>query len=164
VSSAVAAPALSIELARRLFAWDAWANAETLASLRAAEPAPESAIRTLAHVAGASWLWISRLEDEPSPLAVWPNLGVARIAEELDAAARAWAAYLARLTPASHARSISNTNSKGEPWTSRVEDVLLHVPYHGEHHRGQIATALRDAGAEPAYTDFIHAARSGRLG
>jgi uncharacterized damage-inducible protein DinB len=55
-------------------------------------------------------------------------------------------------------------NSKGEPWRSAVGDVLDHVLLHGAYHRGQIASDLRAAGCEPAYTDFIHAVRSGRLG
>jgi uncharacterized damage-inducible protein DinB len=147
----------------RLFRYDAWASRETLASLRAAAHPPEQAVRVMAHVVGASWLWHSRLTDDPSPLAVWPALGLAAAGEELESVTTAWNAYLARLKPAGRARTISYTNSKGEPWTSRVEDVLLHVVFHGTHHRGQIASLLRSAGAEPAYVDFIHAVRSGRV-
>ena len=54
-------------------------------------------------------------------------------------------------------------NSKGQSWTSRVEDVLTHVLLHGAYHRGQIASALREAGLTPPYTDYIHATRSGRI-
>lgn len=32
---------------------------------------------------------------------------------------------------------------------------------HSTYHRGQIAAAMRKAGATPAYTDFIHAVRQG---
>jgi uncharacterized damage-inducible protein DinB len=32
---------------------------------------------------------------------------------------------------------------------------------HSTYHRGQIAAAMRQAGATPAYTDFIHAVRQG---
>ncbi len=54
-------------------------------------------------------------------------------------------------------------NSAGEGWSSRVEDVLMQVILHGAYHRGQIAADLRAVGAEPAYTDFIEAARRGLL-
>ena len=53
------------------------------------------------------------------------------------------------------------TNSKGEPWTSRVEDILLHVVMHSAYHRGQIASDVRASGHTPAYTDFIHCVRQG---
>jgi uncharacterized damage-inducible protein DinB len=38
--------------------------------------------------------------------------------------------------------------------------VLLHVIMHSAYHRGQIAMAMRAAGQQPAYTDFIHAVRN----
>jgi uncharacterized damage-inducible protein DinB len=58
---------------------------------------------------------------------------------------------------------VSYVNSKGEPWTNRAEDILLHVVFHSAYHRGQIASDMRPAGLQPAYTDFIHAIRSGKL-
>jgi uncharacterized damage-inducible protein DinB len=145
----------------RLFRWDAWANRETLASLRAVEPPTDRGTRLLAHVVGAEWLWLSRLRDEPSPLAVWPSIGLAACAEELDELAREWSALFSRLSPPSLERIVAYTNSKGEPWTSRVEDILLQVPFHSERHRGQIAAEVRACGGEPAYTDYIEAARRG---
>ena len=58
-------------------------------------------------------------------------------------------------------RTPQTVNSKGEPWTSSVEDILTHVVLHAAHHRGQVASGLRAAGHEPAYTDYIHAVRRG---
>jgi uncharacterized damage-inducible protein DinB len=58
-------------------------------------------------------------------------------------------------------RRVAYTNSKGEEWTSGVEDILTHVTIHSAYHRGQIASDLRAAGHTPAYTDFIHAVRQG---
>jgi uncharacterized damage-inducible protein DinB len=54
---------------------------------------------------------------------------------------------------------VGYTNSKGEPWTNTVEEILTHVVIHSTYHRGQIASDLRNAGLEPAYTDYIHALR-----
>ena len=34
---------------------------------------------------------------------------------------------------------------------------------HGAYHRAQVAAVIRESGGEPAYTDFIHAARQGLL-
>ena len=56
--------------------------------------------------------------------------------------------------------SVAYVNSKGEHFTSSVSDIITHVLAHGSYHRGQIASSLRDAGHEPAYTDFIHAVRA----
>ena len=58
---------------------------------------------------------------------------------------------------------VAYRNSKGEFWTSTVADILSHVVLHASYHRGQIAAAIREAGGTPAYTDFIHAVRSGLI-
>jgi uncharacterized damage-inducible protein DinB len=60
-------------------------------------------------------------------------------------------------------RPVRYTNSKGEPWTSTVEDILTHLVIHSAYHRGQIASDLRNAGQKPAYTDYIHAVRQGLI-
>ena len=70
---------------------------------------------------------------------------------------------MVRLTPADLVRTIAYVNSKGQRWDSPIEDVLVHVLMHGAYHRGQIASALREAGVTPPYTDYIHAARTGLL-
>ena len=51
------------------------------------------------------------------------------------------------------------TNSRGEAWTSTVEEILTHVVIHSAYHRGQIASDVRASGGVPAYTDYIHAVR-----
>lgn len=157
----------SLDRLRRLFAWDAWANRETLTSLEAAgevppSPPPET-VRLLAHVIGTGWLWRARLRREPSPLPVWPELGLAEIDRQIDLLHGAWSATLDEYAsePRRLAEPVSYVNSLGEAWTGSAGDILEHAVLHGTHHRGQIAAALRRAGCEPAYTDFIHAVRRG---
>src|SRR5262249_38692395 len=148
---------------RRLFAYDAWANRQALASLAAAgEAAPPRARAWLAHVAAAERLWLHRLLRDSTPVVVWPDLTLAECGEAIEACARLYDEYLGSLAPEDLAATIDYVNSQGEPWTSRVEDVLQHVALHSVYHRGQIAAAVRQAGATPAITDFIHAARQGR--
>lgn len=146
---------------RRLFAWDDWANREALAALIAAGSPPAAAVRRMAHVVGTEWLWLARLERREKPMAVWPELTLPGCTRELDALAAAWKALLEATTPADLGRQVSYVNSLGESWTGTAGDILLHVPFHSAYHRGQIASDLRAAGFEPAYTDFIHAVRQG---
>lgn len=151
-----------LALLSRLFVHDAWANREAVAAVRAAG-APAAALRLLNHVAGAERLWWARLAGTPSPLAVWPELDMAACASELATLAREWESVLAGLDQAGLRRPVAYVNSLGESWRSTVGDILAHVPLHSSYHRGQVATALRAAGTPPPYTDFIHAARTGRI-
>jgi len=147
---------------QRLFRYDDWANRETLASLRKGV-ATTKALRWLAHVIGAEKLWIERLNRSKPGAAVWPELPLERCGKELDEVGKLWDDFLGDLDPEGFERAIEYVNSKGERWSSTVGDVLNHVLLHSAYHRGQIAAEIRSAGGEPAYTDFIHAARQGIL-
>ena len=146
----------------RLLRYDAWANGETVRALGAGA-APAKALRWMAHIVGAGELWLARLREEPASMAVWPDLdldgcaaGVARLAER-------WPRYLATVGLEDLSEGVGYRNSLGEYWTSTVADILTHVALHGSYHRAQIAAAVRESGGEPAYTDFIHAARQGLI-
>jgi uncharacterized damage-inducible protein DinB len=153
-----------LHLLRRFFLHDAWANRETLAALeRAGAALPPQALRWFAHLLAAERLWLWRLRGDRSPVAVWPESTLEQCGTESEEMARLYPAYLETLTPEALEAPVSYVNSKGEAWASRVEDILLHVTQHSTYHRGQIASALREAGATPPYTDFIHAARQGLL-
>jgi uncharacterized damage-inducible protein DinB len=146
---------------QRLLQYDAWANREILESLKAAAPPPRS-LTWMAHIVGAEFLWLARLQREPPTMAVWPELGVEECGEHVAELSRRWPKYLHGHQDSLDER-VSYTNSKGEAWTSTAEDILVHVTIHSAYHRGQIASDLRAAGIDPAYTDYIHATRQGYL-
>ena len=148
---------------RRLLVYDGWANREALEALKRAEVPPPRAQRALAHIIGAERLWLGRLRQEAGAGAVWPELTIEECEAQLADLAQLWRSYAEELTPARLEQSIDYTNSKGEPWTSTVQDVLMHVVMHSAYHRGQVASELRGAGFTPAYTDFIHSVRQGLL-
>ena len=143
----------------RLLRYDVWANDETLRALNQGEP-PSRSLRWMAHIIGAEFLWLARLRGTASRLPVWPDLSLEECRAALKELSPALLEFdLNRLGPL--ARRVSYVNSKGEPWSSTVEDILTHLVIHSAYHRGQIASDSRNAGQEPAYTDYIHAARQG---
>jgi uncharacterized damage-inducible protein DinB len=146
---------------QRLFAYDDWANRETLAAIAAAGTPPPRSLKLLAHIAGAERLWLGRLRRESRPAAVWPDVDLAGCRETLHDLAHLWREYLGALNPAGLNATVAYVNSKGEPWTSSVEDILTHTVLHSSYHRGQIAADMRGSGHAPAYTDYIHAVRRG---
>ena len=119
----------------------------------AGTPVPR-ALALLAHVIGAEAVWLARLEQRPVEVAVWPTLTV----DECEALARRTHEGLRTLAaqdaPAAE-RVVHYRNSAGAEFDSRISDVLLHAALHGAYHRGQVELLLRDAGAEPAPTDYI---------
>lgn len=146
---------------RRQLEYDTWANREVLRSLRALADPPESCLRLLAHVIAAERLWLARIQAATPPMPVWPDLPFDACETQLAELHRAFTDYFDRELPAALDHEIRYKNSKGEPWASRVDDILTHVFFHSAYHRGQIATHMRQAGFAPAYTDFIHGIRQG---
>ena len=142
---------------------DAWANRECISALCSASPPPPSAIRFIAHTLSAQKLWLERLRKQPQSTPVWPASSIQDCIALADELQSSWASYLAHLPPDGLEQEIEYRNSKGELWSSRVQDVITHVVLHSAYHRGQVALEMRAAGLQPAYTDFIHAVRNGFL-
>jgi uncharacterized damage-inducible protein DinB len=146
---------------RRLLHYDQWANAETLRNLRGSAEAPPSAVRWMAHIVGAEYVWLARLREEAPRVPVWPDFDLDACAARLAELESAWTQWLESLDAQSLGEGVGYRNTKGEFWTSTMDDILTHVMLHSAYHRGQIASAVRAGGETPAYTDFIHAVRQG---
>jgi uncharacterized damage-inducible protein DinB len=117
----------------------------------------------MGHIIGAEFLWLARLEGQTSPMLVWPDLSLKDCGKKLGEVSAKLLDRLAGASPERLTEEVSYTNSKGEAWSSTVEEILTHVAIHSAYHRGQIAADLRSAGQTPAYTDYIHAVRQGRI-
>ena len=150
-----------IDYFRRQFAYNEWANREVLAALRASREPSTRSVQLVAHVLSAERLWLERLTQQSPSLPVWPQLTLEHCEEQASALVRLWRDYLDEKLEI--ARPVSYKNSKGEPWTSTVQDILTHVLMHSAYHRGQIASQMRANGQTPAYTDFIHCVRQGMI-
>ena len=144
-----------------MFNYDHWANRECLDALRAADPPPAKVLRLLAHTLSAQKLWLERMQGVHQSVAVWPASTLADCSALADEMESSWKQYLTSLSPADFDNKVDYRNSKGELWSSGVEDILTHVLIHSAHHRGQVALEMRAAGFQPAYIDFIYGVRQG---
>ncbi|MGA3102909.1 MAG: DinB family protein [Terriglobales bacterium] len=149
----------------RMFTYDSWANRECIAAMQTAAALPPDALGRMAHILSAEKLWLERILQQSPAMPVWPALSLEDCLKLEEEVSSAYGNYLARLAnqfaPGSLDDKVEYRNTKGEIWTSRVEDILTHVLLHSTYHRGQIALQLRAAGSQPAYTDFIHGVRRG---
>ena len=133
-----------------------WADERTLAALRAAAPAPPAdALALYAHILGAEHVWLTRLEGRLARVAVWPEFSL----DECEAVAKrnhaGFDTLLGGLDDEAVTRTINYTNSAGQSFDSRIDDILLHTALHGMYHRGQVALLLRRQGFVPEPTDYI---------
>lgn len=132
----------------------AWADERVLASLR--QPNVSSrALSLYAHILGAEHVWLARLEQRQPAIPVWPELTLDECQRIARDNALGFRAYADRLTSSDLRRTVHYRNSAGQEFDSGIEEILVHVAMHGSYHRGQVTLLVREAGAEPAPSDYI---------
>lgn len=152
--------------ARRLFAFNSWANRrvlETACSVR-----PEDLHRdlrtsfgsihgTLLHLVAGEWRWLQFWLDRPYEREYPPE-------EFFDAAAieRFWAAIATEQH--AFAEALTEERMRATKLVRGTErtlaDTLQHLLNHSSYHRGQIASLLRQTGYAPPAIDFLVFAES----
>ncbi len=140
---------------RRQFDHARWADGLILTALRQQPAAPAVAVREFGHVLGTDETWLARIERRSARTAVWPSLdlpALERLAAEVHGA---FDAYFVRLEEPALETLVSYTNTAGKSFENKLKDLLLHVPLHGQYHRGKVNLLLRQAGLEPAPCDYI---------
>jgi uncharacterized damage-inducible protein DinB len=145
-----------LETIRRLYDYDGWAVACVLDLLKAAPDGNPKALGYLAHLLLAEKIWLLRLRGQDTVgINKSPDLSLAECEQLADDMRREYADYLGSLKEEDLNVVLTYRNLSGKEFSTPVRDILTHVAMHGTYHRGQIATAVRAAGATPVDTDFI---------
>jgi uncharacterized damage-inducible protein DinB len=149
-----------------LYAFNSWANARVLESLRALPaadyekeqgggwPSPRAAF---VHLAGATDAWAERFSGRDAlRLATVDELpGLEDAARVLSAAEEKHRRLLPTYSPERLAGPFTWKNLKGEVKTAPFWAVVRHVVNHQTYHRGQIASMIRRLGHTPRSTDMV---------
>jgi len=157
---------MSPEIARLLFAYDAWANHRTLGACAALTPEQftrdlgssfHSVRDTLAHILGAQWVWLERFHGRvPAALPPPDNFpDMAALSARSSEVQRDLGEYVNQLSSADLAGSFDYRDLKGNPHRGLRWQALQHLANHATYHRGQVTTLLRQLGAKPVSTDLI---------
>ena len=138
----------------RLYDHMKWADEQILSPLDALDPRLGEAIGLFGHLAAAESIWLSRIRSrDVGTLTPWTRFTLQEAAELAAANAVGYLALLGSLPDL--AKKIAYRTTKGDPMTTPLGDILLHVALHGSYHRGQIASRLRGLDLPVPPTDFI---------
>ena len=156
---------------RHLFAYTEWANglvldaADKLPSeqlLQDTKVSHGSILGTLAHMAGAEWIWLERwLGNTVTGPNAWEQWTV-KYCDSMPTLRSRWQpliekrhAYLERLTDAELPRDLTFTRLTGETYALPLVQQLQHVVNHATLHRGQVVSMIRQLGITPPATDLL---------
>lgn len=112
---------------------------------------------TLVHVFAADRVWLGRVEGTaPQPfIDAAKDMKFEVLDHDWPALHDRWIAWAMSLTDAMAAGSISYRDLKGNPHSTPVWQIVLHVVNHATHHRGQAAGFIRSTGHTPPVLDLI---------
>jgi uncharacterized damage-inducible protein DinB len=109
----------------------------------------KSLLGTLEHIFLADRIWFARTVD-PSVLQLGENLPVA-----WPVVQKRWEDWAAGVTPKEIVRIVDYKDFKGNPHSTPVWQIALHVVNHATLHRGQAMSLLRQLGVAPPPTDLM---------
>jgi uncharacterized damage-inducible protein DinB len=124
---------------------------------------------TLVHVFTADRAWLGRLEGQAPLRANATDFGTLNsLLEVWEPVLTRWPSVVEALGDAGRldtgrldtgrldtGRLIEYKSFAGEPFTNSLGQIVRHVVNHGTYHRGQVATMLRQLGAQAVSSDLI---------
>ena len=127
-----------------------------LASLSSVDGTAERPLQLFAHVVGAQKIWLARVNQEDwTSTPPWPSSSREECQAAVEELRAQRTAFLKRLTPARLSDHVVYRNTKGVEFRTPLQDILTHLVIHSAYHRGQVATAVREASGKPAATDYV---------
>ncbi|HTC36845.1 MAG TPA: DinB family protein [Bryobacteraceae bacterium] len=156
---------VSADTLRLQLDYSAWASQRLLDAAAKLPPeeltrdfktADKSVLDTLVHVFAADRVWLSRVLAEPRATFVDPeDRDLTVLQSEWPALQQRWKLWLRDFGDGDVARQIFYHDTRGNPYTTPVWQIVLHVVNHGTHHRGQVSGFLRTMGHTPPPLDLI---------
>ncbi|MBO6584819.1 MAG: DinB family protein [Gracilimonas sp.] len=136
----------------KLFEYDRWANEKILQAIRELDESEtkEEVTGLLSHILAAQQIWMNRITGKETAVEIWPQFSIAEMSQIIQENIQKLKDLVAQSDNA-----ITYQNSKGKEFGNVVGDILTHLIIHGQHHRAQIATLIRQAGQIPPGTDYI---------
>ena len=115
------------------------------------QTADRTILNTLVHTFGADRVWLKRVRGEPiTAFLTDEDRQLATLQRDWPGVIDGWRALVDEPE-----RVIHYQDMKGNPYTSRLWEIVLHVVNHGTHHRGQVSGFLRALGHAPPQLDLI---------
>jgi len=155
---------ISVDLLRNHLDYTAWASkrlVDAAAPLskddltRDFQTADHSILGTLVHVFAADRIWLARVTGAAAgPFVTEADHSLSVLAADWPVLYERWRQWAQSLTEERCEANISYQDTKGNPYTQPLWQIILHVVNHGTHHRGQVSGFLRSLGHTPPPLDL----------
>ncbi len=138
----------------RFVEYDKWANDRVLGYLGRMDEQSTACLQIVDHILFAQEVWLARIKGRRYE-AAQKSRSLSDYAAAFQKCYDEYLEFLSWLDLDELDSVIEYTDTKGNPYSNSLHDIILHVCNHGSYHRGQIALRTREAGAVPLSTDYI---------
>ncbi len=137
------------------YAYHHWANALMIQAMATAPDISPKAVSLFSHLLNTYFVWLARIEEQPSKYSVWQEHPIADFKRLNEQAYQTVIELFETKKPAFLKTIVHYQNTEGVAFQNTVVEVLTHLANHTTHHRAQIAFELRQNHVAPPATDYI---------
>ncbi len=116
---------------------------------------PAKAWKVFSHIINAYEVWLSRMQNRPQRFALFEKHPKQNMKERLEEIHGDVKTYVQSLSEEDLLQTFDYIATEGTKHRSVKKDIFIHMVNHATHHRGQISQMLRQAGFQPAATDYV---------
>lgn len=138
-----------------LFKYNDWATRRNAESIMKLKKKNIKAEELQSHIISAQEIWLNRVLGKDIITDPWNRLTETEWISKSIPLTAEWINFLEGLHETDFEKRVEYANTKGEQFTNTIKDIVIHVINHSTYHRAQIASLIRQAGGEPAKTDYI---------
>jgi uncharacterized damage-inducible protein DinB len=142
----------------RLYHYNIWANQLFAQVLAESDFKNEKVNELFAHIANAQYIWLDRINSLDIAIpSIFEVPDLKKSIEMVASSSQLWLEFIQNVDDFD--KTIAYNDTKGVARKSKLDDIFTHVANHGTHHRGQIATLLRQENIAPPASDYIFFSR-----
>ncbi|GAA4410629.1 hypothetical protein GCM10023187_35440 [Nibrella viscosa] len=143
----------------QLLEYEHWANRSVIDALEMVESPPARAVQLMGHILSSQQVWMGRFTGEHAYVAIWEEIPVVWMTETAERNYNRLRTYVEHQPEDAHLKPIAYTNTRGQAFTSTLQEILTHLSHHAAYHRGQVIQLIRPLVQEVPATDYIVWAR-----
>jgi len=139
-----------------IFEYEMWANNQFINIFESMDSPPDNILNLMSHIINAQIIWLCRIKKVNSDTEVWQKYRKDDLRKIHTLSVNNILKFINDLGEEEFEKNIEYENSKGEDFSTRLNDILIHMSHHSAYHRGQLVIHLKSANTSFPYTDYIH--------
>lgn len=139
----------------KLLRYEKWANKKILDAIKELPETDERSLDLMSHILLVQMVWYNRIISQSQP-AIWDKRPLTKLYKMYEENNKTLDAFFEKLSEQDFYNTVEYKDSKGNPYSNVLKDLLTHLFNHSTHHRGQIMERLKGKIPKMPTLDLIY--------